>query len=95
MSYFTFLPGEIVDLKIRHNFIERAIDWNLGYALAKGMQAPDFNIILSNGTPTGIYNVYNKLKSVVILEFMATWCSGCAKQLPRMLALKKEFRDMT
>ena len=93
MSYFTFLPGEIVDLKIRHNFIERAIDWNLGYALAKGMQAPDFNIILSNGTPTGIYNVYNKLKSVVILEFMATWCSSCAKQLHRMLALKKEFRD--
>ena len=24
---------------------------------------------------------------------MATWCSSCAKQLPRMLALKKEFRD--
>ena len=93
MSYFTFLPGEIEDLKIRHNFIERAIDWNLGYALGTGMQAPDFNILLSDGTPTGIYNVYNKLKSVVILEFMATWCSSCAKQLPRMLALKKEFRD--
>ena len=57
------------------------------------MQAPDFNILLSDGTPTGIYNVYNKLKSVVILEFMATWCSSCAKQLPKMLALKKEFRD--
>ena len=93
MSYFTFLPGEIKDTKNRHKFIERVIDWNLGYSLGVGMQAPDFNILLPDGTPTGVYNEYNKLNSIVIVEFMATWCSSCKKQLPTMVSLRKEFQE--
>lgn len=93
MSYFTFLPGEIKSLKVRNEFVERAVDWNLGYSIALGMNAPDFNIRLADGTPTGMYNEYNKLNSVVVLEFMATWCSYCEKQLPRMVTLRQEFRD--
>ena len=93
MSYFSFLPGEIRETKIRDNFVERAVDWNLGYALGLGMQAPEFNILLSDGTPTGIYNKYNKLNSIVILEFMATWCSSCKKQLPKMVELKRNFQE--
>ena len=57
------------------------------------MQAPDFNILLPDGTRTGIYNEYNKLNSIVIVEFMATWCSSCEKQLPIMISLKKEFQE--
>ena len=66
----TFLPGEIKDTKNRHKFIERVIDWNLGYSLALNA-SPGFNILLPDGTPTGIYNEYNKLNSIVIVEFMA------------------------
>ena len=87
------MPGEIRETKIRDNFVERAVDWNLGYALGIGMQAPDFNIILPDGISTGMYNEYNKLNSIVIVEFMATWCSSCAKQLPTMVSLKKEFQE--
>tara|TARA_Y100000589_G_scaffold113653_1_gene107988 strand:- start:4522 stop:5694 length:1173 start_codon:yes stop_codon:yes gene_type:complete len=93
MSYFSFLPGEIKETKIRNNFVERAVDWNLGYALAVGMSAPEFNILLPDGTQTGIYNQYNKLNSVILLEFMATWCSNCEKQLPKMVKLKNNFEE--
>ena len=92
-SYFSFLPAEIKSADVRDKFVERTVDWNLGYSISLGMNAPDFNIRLSDGTPTGIYNEYNKLKSVVVLEFMATWCSSCKKQLPRMVQLHDEFKN--
>ncbi|OQW96198.1 MAG: hypothetical protein BWK77_05900, partial [Verrucomicrobia bacterium A1] len=34
-----------------------------------------------------------KPRSVVVLNFMATWCGPCKKELPELLAVCREYRD--
>lgn len=94
MSYFSFLPDEILSTEDRAVFYERLIDWHLGYAIGEGMQAPEFPVIALNGETSGIYNVWaGHPDSIVVLEFFATWCSSCAVQLPRMVSLRDKFRN--
>ena len=94
MSYFSFLPDEIIEPSDRSLLYERIIDWHLGYAIGEGTQAPEFPVITLSGETAGIYNVWaDQPDSIIVLEFFATWCSSCEVQLPRMVALRNKFRD--
>ncbi|MBT3784999.1 TlpA family protein disulfide reductase [bacterium] len=94
MSYFTFLPSEIQDSSMRTTLLHRTLDWNLGFALGVGMQAPDFPVLQLNSELTGIYNLWNQhSESVIFLEFFATWCSSCEAQLPKIISLRNKFRE--
>lgn len=55
---------------------------NRGYIVKIGDQVPhDFELVLTNGKTTTL----DKLKGkVVVLQFTASWCSVCRKEMPHL-----------
>jgi thiol-disulfide isomerase/thioredoxin len=91
---FPFTPDTIKDAKTTTTLMKQCLDWILGYALSTGMKAPDFPVTLLDGSNEGLYNLFQKHpEKVYVVEFMATWCSSCAKQTPRMVNLHNKFQD--
>ncbi|MCO4780779.1 MAG: TlpA family protein disulfide reductase [Candidatus Cloacimonetes bacterium] len=93
MSYFSFLPSWITDAKVRNSFFEKTFDWGLGFSLGVDMDAPDFPVLKLDGTESTLLKEFKDLQNVVVLEFMATWCSSCKTQLPRMVNLYNKYKD--
>ncbi|MCJ8211366.1 TlpA family protein disulfide reductase [Mucilaginibacter sp. RS28] len=55
-----------------------------GYIVAVGQQAPaDFELVLNNGTKTTLKQLRGK---VVVLQFTASWCVVCRKEMPHLEA---------
>jgi len=60
-------------------------------AHAKGLKtAPDFNLKKFGG---GMAKLSDYRGKVVILDFWATWCPPCRKEIPDFVELQKEFGD--
>ncbi|PCJ21588.1 MAG: hypothetical protein COB02_03040 [Candidatus Cloacimonadota bacterium] len=95
MSYFSFLPSWVQDKKKQQKLLENTIDWNLGFSLGIGTQAPDFPVLNLDGSQSGLYNQFTKIpkNNIIVLEFFATWCSSCETQLPRMVSLNKKYKN--
>ncbi|PCJ19535.1 MAG: hypothetical protein COB02_07255 [Candidatus Cloacimonadota bacterium] len=93
ISYFSFLPTWFKQEKARNSFLEKTLDWNLGFALGVDMDAPDFPVLKMDGTESKLSTELKKQENVVVLEFMATWCSSCATQLPRMVNLYNKYKN--
>jgi thiol-disulfide isomerase/thioredoxin len=51
---------------------------------------PPLNVATLNGEPTSLEKFSGK---VVILNFWATWCAPCLKEIPSLLALKRQLPD--
>lgn len=57
-------------------------DSERGYIVKVGDQAPaDFELVLDNGKKTSLAQLKGK---VVVLQFTASWCSVCRKEMPHL-----------
>lgn len=58
--------------------------------LEPGEAAPDFSIQTLNGEPIQLSDFKGKK---VILNFWATWCPPCKKEMPEMQTIQEEYGD--
>lgn len=56
--------------------------------MAGGSEAPDFTAKLNNGET---FTLSDKKGQVVLLNFWATWCSNCVKEMPAIEKLYEEY----
>jgi peroxiredoxin len=52
-----------------------------GYIVKLGQTVPDFDIVLPDGSKTSMQALRGK---VVMLQFTASWCSVCRKEMPHI-----------
>jgi peroxiredoxin len=66
-------------------------DEDRGYLVKVGDQAPDdFKLVLQNGKTTSLKELRGK---IVVLQFTASWCSVCRKEMPHLENLWKGNKD--
>jgi peroxiredoxin len=58
-------------------------------ALQSGQPAPDFTLPDSNGSPVKLSAYKGK---VVLLDFWATWCTGCKVEIPWYVEFQDKYR---
>ncbi len=58
--------------------------------MAIGSEAPDFTAKLNNGET---FTLSDKKGQVILLNFWATWCSNCVKEMPAIEKLYEEYGD--
>lgn len=56
--------------------------------MAIGNEAPDFTAKLNNGET---FTLSDKKGQVILLNFWATWCSNCVKEMPAIEKLYEEY----
>lgn len=56
--------------------------------MAIGSEAPDFTAKLNNGET---FTLSDKKGQVILLNFWATWCSNCVKEMPAIEKLYEEY----
>lgn len=61
-----------------------------GMPLQKGNKAPDFTANLADGTTLTLSDFQGK---PVIINFWATWCGPCVREMPAFERLKEEFGE--
>ncbi len=54
---------------------------NRGYHVKVGDSVPDFTLLLLNGDSVSIHNLRGY---VTVLQFTASWCSVCRKEMPHL-----------
>lgn len=54
-------------------------DANRGYIVKVGQMAPSFTMTLTDGRTVNLWSLRGK---VVMLQFTASWCSVCRKEMP-------------
>jgi peroxiredoxin len=68
-----------------------AADEDRGYLVKVGDQAPDdFELILQDGTKTSLKALRGK---TVVLQFTASWCSVCRKEMPHLEQMWQTYKD--
>jgi peroxiredoxin len=68
-----------------------AADEDRGYLVKVGDQAPDdFELILQDGTKTSLQALRGK---IVVLQFTASWCSVCRKEMPHLEQMWQTYKD--
>ena len=60
---------------------KKEIPADYGYIVKLGQTVPDFDIVLPDGTKTNMQALRGK---VVMLQFTASWCSVCRKEMPHI-----------
>ncbi|MGB7933906.1 MAG: TlpA disulfide reductase family protein, partial [Gammaproteobacteria bacterium] len=58
--------------------------------LADPVAAPDFTLSDMDGKPHALHEYRDK---VVMLNFWATWCPPCRREMPSMEAIHQDFKD--
>ncbi|MDB5021927.1 MAG: redoxin [Pedobacter sp.] len=70
---------------------EVVADDDRGYLVKVGDQAPDdFKLVLQDGKTTSLKELRGK---IVVLQFTASWCSVCRKEMPHLETLWKNNKD--
>src|SRR5512139_2468506 len=62
-----------------------------GSKLKKGQPAPDFTLKDLDGKVVKLSDFRGK--KVVLLDFWATWCNICKREMPVLERVYKEYRD--
>lgn len=88
LAVIFFTPYQVLAQKNTNN----ATADNRGYLVNVGNQAPDdFELVLQDGHKTSLKQLRGK---VVILQFTASWCSVCRKEMPHLEAdVWKAYKD--
>ncbi len=60
---------------------QQKIPADYGYRVTPGQQMPDFQMELTDGTTINTANLRGK---VVMLQFTASWCGVCRKEMPHI-----------
>jgi peroxiredoxin len=60
---------------------QKEIPAEYGYIVKLGQTIPDFDLVLPDGTTTNTKALRGK---VVMLQFTASWCSVCRKEMPHI-----------
>jgi peroxiredoxin len=60
---------------------EKNIPADYGYIVKIGQQLPEFEMTLADGKTVKTYDLKGK---VVMLQFTASWCSVCRKEMPHI-----------
>ena len=66
------------------------IEFKPGMPIREGVEAPDFTGELIDGTSITLSELQGK---PVIINFWATWCGPCVKEMPAFERLKDDFGD--
>ena len=68
-----------------------AADEDRGYLVKVGDQAPDdFELVLQDGKKTSLKALRGK---TVVLQFTASWCSVCRKEMPHLEDMWQTYKD--
>ena len=54
------------------------------------LPAPDFSLTTMDG---GTFQLDNHLGDIVVMNFWATWCAPCRREIPDLVELQEEFGD--
>jgi len=57
---------------------------------SNGQKAPDFTLYDLEGGKVKLSDYYGK---IVILNFWATWCPPCRKEIPDLISIQNEYKD--
>ncbi|HNW51533.1 MAG TPA: redoxin domain-containing protein [Prolixibacteraceae bacterium] len=76
-----FLSLGIAICVTQAQIIQKEIPADYGYLVNLGQTVPDFDIVLLDGTQT---NMQALRGNVVMLQFTASWCSVCRKEMPHI-----------
>ncbi len=64
----------------------------LVFAVPKtGSPAPDFQLPDLDGTKT--YSLEDFRGKVILLNFWASWCTGCKAEMPEFIKLQEDYKD--
>ena len=69
---------------------DSVIEFKPGMPIKEGVAAPDFTGELMDGTSITLSELQGK---PVIINFWATWCGPCVKEMPAFVRLKDDFGD--
>lgn len=65
---------------------------SVAFALPKiGSTAPDFELPTLDGSKT--YSLKDFKGKVVLLNFWASWCTGCKAEMPEFIKIQEEYKD--
>ena len=65
---------------------------NINLSVAKGQEAPDFALPLTDGSEAKLSELL-KDKEVVVLNIFASWCGPCEKEFPDMEKTYQKYKD--
>ena len=78
------------DAKAAAGQVDSVIEFKPGMPIKEGVAAPDFTGELMDGTSITLSELQGK---PVIINFWATWCGPCVKEMPAFERLKDDFGD--
>ena len=78
------------DAKAAAGHGDSMIEFKPGMPIKEGVAAPDFTGELMDGTSITLSELQGK---PVIINFWATWCGPCVKEMPAFERLKDDFGD--
>ncbi len=88
----SFQPGDLKKQDELETFIYKGLDWFFGNVMGIGAFAPDTTVATLGGAECGLYEHFPGPEKLVLLEIFATWCSTCARQLPILAEVAKEYQ---
>jgi peroxiredoxin len=91
MKTLTFIFMILFSASVNGQLPDKEIPADYGYIVKIGQQVPDFKMSTTDGKTINISDLKGK---VVMLQFTASWCSVCRKEMPHIESdIWKKYKD--